>query len=103
MHLSISCLTPGWWGNTGNLTNRGVKFPTTGTKSAVKSPLCPHPIVGMRLIISLVLVVCDIRIIISICYRYDIGVNIEISIQFSIIFNCVGGVIAWAADIYKYA
>ena len=25
-------------------------------------------------------VVCDIRIFISICYRYDIGVNIEISI-----------------------
>ena len=41
--------------------------------------------------------VCDIRIFISICYRYDIGVNIEISIRFSIIFNCVGGVIAWAA------
>ena len=48
-------------------------------------------------------VVCDIRIFISILYRYDIGVNIEISIQFSIIFNCVGGVIAWAVDIYKYA
>ena len=30
-------------------------------------------------------------------------VNIEISIRFSIIFNCVGGVIAWASDIYKYA
>ena len=28
--------------------------------------------------------------------------NIEMSIRFSIIFNCVGGVIAWAADIYKY-
>ena len=28
---------------TGDLTNRGVKFPTTGAKSAVKSPLCPHP------------------------------------------------------------
>ena len=39
--------TPGgWWGNTGDLTNRGVKFPTTGAKSAVKSPLCPHPLVG---------------------------------------------------------
>ena len=35
--------TRGGWGNTGNLTNRGVKFPTTGAKSAVKSPLCPHP------------------------------------------------------------
>ena len=33
----------GGWGNTGDLTNRGVKFPTTGAKSAVKSPLCPHP------------------------------------------------------------
>ena len=35
----------GRWGNTGDLTNRGVKFPTTGAKSAVKSPLylvsCP--------------------------------------------------------------
>ena len=50
-----------------------------------------------------ILVVCDIRIFISILYRYDIGVNIEILIRFSIIFNCVGGVIAWAADIYKYA
>ena len=30
-------------GNTGDLTNRSVKFPTTGAKSAVKSPLCPHP------------------------------------------------------------
>ena len=50
-----------------------------------------------------VVVVCDIRIFISILYRYDIGVNIEISIRFSIIFNCVGNVIAWAADIYKYA
>ena len=33
------------WGNTGDLTNRGVKFPTSGAKSAVKSPLylvsCP--------------------------------------------------------------
>ena len=48
-------------------------------------------------------VVCDIRIFISILYRYNIGVNIEILIRFSIIFNCVGGVIAWAADIYKYA
>ena len=47
--------------------------------------------------------VCDIRIFISILYRYDIGVNIEISIRFLIIFNCVGGVIAWASDIYKYA
>ena len=36
-------------------------------------------------------------------YRYDNRVNIEISIRFSIIFNCVSGVIAWAADIYKYA
>ena len=27
----------------GDLTNRGVKFPTTGAKSAVKSPLCSHP------------------------------------------------------------
>ena len=34
---------PGGWGNTGDLTNRGVKFPTTGAKSAVKSLLCPHP------------------------------------------------------------
>ena len=33
---------PPGWGNTGDLTNRGVKFPTTGAKSAVKSPLCPH-------------------------------------------------------------
>ena len=32
--------TPG--GDTGDLTNRVVKFPTTGEKSAVKSPLCPH-------------------------------------------------------------
>ena len=47
--------------------------------------------------------VCDIRIFISIRYQYDNGVNIEISIQFLIIFNCVGGVIAWAADIYKYS
>ena len=47
--------------------------------------------------------VCDIRIFISIQYRYDNGVNIEISIRFSIIFNCMGGVIAWAVDIYKYA
>ena len=30
-------------GDTGDLTNRGVKFPTTGEKSAVKSPT---PIVG---------------------------------------------------------
>ena len=29
--------------NTGDLTNRGVKFPTSGAKPAVKSPLCPHP------------------------------------------------------------
>ena len=28
----------GGWGNTGDLTNRGIKFPTTGEKSAVKSP-----------------------------------------------------------------
>ena len=49
MHLSTSCPTPhprGWWGNTGDLTNRGVKFPTTGAKLAVKSPLCPHSLVG---------------------------------------------------------
>ena len=39
MRLSISCLTPGGGGgDTGDLTNRGVKFPTTGEKSAVKSP-----------------------------------------------------------------
>ena len=39
--------TPGGgWGNTGDLTNRGVKFPTSGAKLAVKSPLCPTPIVG---------------------------------------------------------
>ena len=37
MRLSISCLTPGG-GDTGDLTNRGVKFPTTGEKLAVKSP-----------------------------------------------------------------
>ena len=48
-------------------------------------------------------VVCNIRIFISIRYRYDNKVNIEISIRFSIIFNCVGGVIAWVAGIYKYA
>ena len=30
-------------GGTGDLTNRGVKFPTSREKSAVKSPLCPHP------------------------------------------------------------
>ena len=36
----------GGWGNTGDLTNRGVKFPTTGAKSAVKFPLCPHSLVG---------------------------------------------------------
>ena len=52
---------------------------------------------------NIVIVVCDIRIFILILYQYDIGVNIEISIRFSIIFNCVGGVIAWASDIYKYA
>ena len=46
---------------------------------------------------------CDIRIFISIRYQYDNRVNIEISIRFSIIFNCVSGVTAWAADIYKYA
>ena len=48
MHLSISCPTPGGGGggDTGDLTNRGIKFPTTGAKSAVKSPLCPHPQVG---------------------------------------------------------
>ena len=28
----------GGWGNTGDLRNRGVKFPTTGAKSAVTSP-----------------------------------------------------------------
>ena len=28
----------GGWGNTGDLTNLGVKFPTPGVKSAVKSP-----------------------------------------------------------------
>ena len=43
MHLSISCPTPPPPGRVGDLTNRGVKFPTTGAKSAVKSPLCPHP------------------------------------------------------------
>ena len=43
-------------------------------------------------------VVCGIRIFISIRYRYDNRVNIEISIRFLIIFNCVGGVIAWAAE-----
>ena len=42
MHLSIS-RPPVGPGNTGDLTNRGVKFPTTGAKSAVKSPQCPHP------------------------------------------------------------
>ena len=36
-------LPPRGMGNTGDLTNHGVKFPTTGAKSAVKSPLCPHP------------------------------------------------------------
>ena len=46
---------------------------------------------------------CDIRIFISIRYRYNNRVNIEISIRYSIIFNCVGGVIAWAAGIYKHA
>ena len=48
MHLSISCPThpEGGWGNTGDLTNRGVKFLTTGAKSVVKSPLFPHPLVG---------------------------------------------------------
>jgi len=38
MHLSNSCPTLGVWGNTGDLTNC-VKFPTRGTKLAVKSPL----------------------------------------------------------------
>ena len=33
----------GGWGNTRDLTNRGVKFPTIGEKLAVKSPLCPQP------------------------------------------------------------
>ena len=47
----------------------------------------------------LVIVVCDIRILLSIRYwgKYR---------NFNTIFdnfNCVGGVIAWAADIYKYA
>ena len=28
----------GGWGNTGDLTNHGIKCPTTGAKSAVKSP-----------------------------------------------------------------
>ena len=41
--------------------------------------------------------VCNIRIFISIRYRYDIGVNIEISIRYSKNLNCVGGVIAWVA------
>ena len=38
----------GGWGNTGDLTDRGVKFPTiaTGAKPAVKSPLFPHSLVG---------------------------------------------------------
>ena len=36
-------------------------------------------------------------------FRYDNRVNIKMSIRFSIIFNCVGGVVALAADIYKYA
>ena len=36
--------------------------------------------------------------------RYqDFYFDMLISIRFSIIFNCVGGVIAWAVDIYKYA
>ena len=39
----------------------------------------------------------------TISIQYDNGVNIEISIRFSIIFNCMGEVIAWAVDIYKYA
>ena len=50
MHLSISCPTDpggggggGGGGDTGDLTNRDVKFPTTGAKLAVKFPLCPRP------------------------------------------------------------
>ena len=41
MQLSISCPTPpppGGWGNTGDLTNRGVKFPTTGCQIPTMSP-----------------------------------------------------------------
>ena len=36
----------GGWGKTGNLTNRVIKCPTTGAKSAVKSPLCPQALAG---------------------------------------------------------
>ena len=46
--------------------------------------------------------VCDIRIFISIRYRCDNRVNTEFDSIFDN-FNCVGGVIAWATDIYKYA
>ena len=39
----------GGWGDTGDLTNRGVKFPTTGEKSAVNPHYVPmHPLVGLR-------------------------------------------------------
>ena len=60
-------------------------------------------ILWLTAVLLFLLVVCDIGIFISIRYRYDNRANIEISIRFLIIFNCVGGVIAWVADIYKYA
>ena len=46
MHLSISCPTPGGWGNIGNVTTQVVKYPTPGAKSAVKSLLSPQALVG---------------------------------------------------------
>ena len=43
MHLSMSCPTPRQGGgNTGDLTKSSVKFPSTGAKELVQTPLCPH-------------------------------------------------------------